>query len=83
MAKYDPLQIYLNRSTQYEVVLTFDEVERVLMTPLPSSAAKYPEWWANETNPKTSHVQCKAWVAAGYKAFPDILSGKVLFARVH
>ena len=31
-----------------------------------SSAHKYREWWANEKSADTSHVQAKAWMAAGW-----------------
>src|SRR5579875_1352586 len=51
-----------------EIELAFEEVERIIGTSLPDSAAR-PQWWANETNPDSSHVQCRAWRTAGYDAF--------------
>ncbi len=48
--------------------MSFGDIERVLGALLPNSAAR-PEWWANETDPRTTHVQCRAWLDAGYKAF--------------
>ena len=36
---------------------------------LPKSATR-PQWWANVTDPDTTHVQRKAWREAGYDAFP-------------
>ena len=68
MAKYDPLEAYLNRRGSAEVELAFEEVERIIGTRLPDSASR-PQWWANETNPDGSHVQCMAWRSAGYDAF--------------
>ncbi|HWJ37348.1 MAG TPA: hypothetical protein VNR86_01115 [Sphingomicrobium sp.] len=79
MAKYDPLEAYLHRRGSAEVELAFEEVERIIGTRLPDSASR-PQWWANETNPDSSHVQCRAWRSAGYDAF--MLPGRrVLFTQ--
>jgi hypothetical protein len=63
MAKYEPLGRYLGFLSMRYIVLTFSEIQEIVSAPLPASAVKYPEWWANETNPATTHTQCKAWLA--------------------
>jgi hypothetical protein len=73
MAKYDPLRAHLRRQKMAIYEMTFGDVERVIGNLLPKSA-RYPEWWANETNPETRRVQCKAWLDARYNAF--LIEGK-------
>lgn len=80
MAKYDPLSRYLRRQAAPEVILTFAEIENLLVALLPKSARR-PEWWANETSEVSKHVQCRAWMGAGYLAFPAIAQDRVTFRR--
>nr|WP_315051013.1 hypothetical protein [uncultured Brevundimonas sp.] len=80
MAKYDPLHRYLRRQSAAEVVLTFSEIENLLTGILPKSARRR-EWWANEAAEDTSHVQCRAWMRAGYLAFPTVERDSVTFRR--
>jgi hypothetical protein len=68
MAKYDPLHAHLKRQTAAIYEMSFRDIERVLALLLPASAQR-AEWWTNEANSDSSHVQCKAWLSAGYKAF--------------
>lgn len=63
MAKYDPLFEYLCQAGDGPLELTFDEIEH-LVGPLPTSATKYPAWWANEAE-GGRHVQARAWLSAG------------------
>jgi hypothetical protein len=79
MAKYDPLENYLSRRGSDEIELEFVELERIIGSPLPPSASR-PQWWANETDPSTAHVQCRAWSRAGYDAFL-LPRSRVLFRR--
>ena len=79
MAKYDPLEAYLHRRGSAEVERAFEEVERIIGTRLPDSASR-PQWWANETNPDSSHVQCRAWRSAGNDAF-KLPGRRVLFTQ--
>lgn len=79
MAKYDPLETYLRRRAGAELELSFADIERIVGSMLPNSASR-PQWWANETDAASSHVQCRAWRNAGYDAF--LLPGeRVLFSR--
>ena len=80
MAKYDPLRAYLRRKGSPELVLSFADIERVIGAMLPKSAS-LPQWWSNETEPGSRHVQCHAWRGAGYEAslMPD--GDRVRFSR--
>lgn len=80
MAKYDPLRRYLRRQTSEELVLTFAEIENLLVALLPKSARRR-EWWANEDAGTTRHVQSRAWIEAGYLAFPANGQDQVTFRR--
>jgi hypothetical protein len=68
MGKYDALGGYLRRQRADRLELTFAEVERMLGAMLPNSARR-PEWWSNEASKDTRHVQCRAWLSHGYKAY--------------
>lgn len=80
MGKYDPLRDYLGNQSLSEMNLSFREIEKIIGGPLPGSAMR-PQWWANEANPKTGHVQRLAWAAAGYDAFLHA-GRKVRFKKV-
>lgn len=80
MGKYDPLSGHLRRQTLREFEMSFEEIERVLGAMLPKSANR-PQWWANVSDPKTSHVQREAWRSAGYDAFLIAGSDRVRFRR--
>jgi hypothetical protein len=80
-SKYGPLCTYLSVQVLSELTLTFDEIEQIIGAPLPKSADT-PQWWANVTDPQTSHVQRHAWREAGYDAFLMKDSRKAIFRRV-
>lgn len=80
MAKYDPLRDYLRKQTVRDIELSFAEIERLIGGMLPNSAAR-PQWWANVQDPKTNHVQRKAWRDAGYDAFLIAGRDRVRFTR--
>jgi hypothetical protein len=80
MGKYDPLEGHLRRQKTANYEMTFRDIERVLGSLLPKSARR-PEWWANEQNPETRHVQCRAWLRAGYQAVPQTFAERVRFER--
>ena len=67
MAKYDPLYDFLvNMHTSVEnFTLTFQQIDRILATKLPTSAYSHRAWWANEV--EGSHVEAQAWMEAGWK----------------
>ncbi len=80
MPKYDPLSGHLRRQRHDELELTFAEIERILGAMLPKSAIR-PQWWANTTDPDTSHMQRKAWRDAGYDAVLLTVKDRVRFKR--
>jgi hypothetical protein len=61
--------------------MSFAEIERVLGAMLPKGADR-PQWWANVSDPKTSHVQREAWRSAGYDAFLIAGRDRVRFRRI-
>jgi hypothetical protein len=83
MGKYDPLRDELiRRRGQGRVTYTYPQIEQVLGQALPPVAYTTRPWWANETNPKTSHVQCRAWLGAGWTVEDVILGTTVTFIEI-
>jgi hypothetical protein len=65
--KYTPLENYLRNlpANQREVVLSFQQIERIINAKLPPSAYEYHQWWENEK--EGNHVNARAWANAGWK----------------
>ena len=65
--KYTRLEYYLRDLPvdQNEVILTFEQIERIINDKLPKSAYQYQAWWANEKNPRQPEKQ--AIMNAGWK----------------
>ena len=65
--KYGPLERYLRDlpKSQKEVTLSFEQIERILHTKLPSSAYESRTWWDHEK--EGNHVNERAWTNAGWK----------------
>ena len=65
--KYTPLEHYLRDlpANQKEVTLSFDQIERIIKSKLPSSAYGYQQWWDHET--EGNHMNKRAWANAGWK----------------
>lgn len=80
MGKYDALEAHLRRQKTATYGMTFRDIERILGALLPKSAHR-PEWWANEPNPATRRVQCKAWLRSGYRATARVQQERVTFDR--
>lgn len=79
--KYRPLHAHLMRVRTDEVTLTFSEIEQILGTTLPPSAYKHRAWWGNEDPYKTMMRGKRGWLLAGFKAYPDMRSQRVVFKR--
>jgi hypothetical protein len=75
MTKYDLLNRFFQAQTADELPVSFKEVEDIVGSPLPSSAYRYPAWWANDSS---SHVQAQAWLDAGYETQNVDMAGKKL-----
>lgn len=60
---------------------SFDEIENILDSKLPDSAYKYPAWWSNEQGNK-NHVQCHAWLEAGWKTEDlNLVAEEIIFKK--
>ena len=81
MSIYDPLRSYLQSCRLESVQLAFAEIESILGRSLPPTARRYVEWWANEDQEKTAHVQCRAWQIAGYNAEVNLAAETVAFRQ--
>jgi hypothetical protein len=81
MSRYEPLQRYLAGRHEARWTATFDQIEKILGSPLPSSAFKYPAWWANQSG--SGHIQSAAWQRAGWRtARLDLERRRVDFERL-
>lgn len=67
MSRYDSLKDRLSMlQGSGRVSFSFLEIEQLIGGALPAAAKRPRAWWANETDPKASHVQCCAWMNAGW-----------------
>jgi hypothetical protein len=82
MSAYDPLYKWLLSNSANSVSPTFAQIEAILGFKLPDTARKRPQWWANEVG-DTRHVQCRAWMDAGFQTRNlNLAHESVEFARV-
>lgn len=80
MSKYERLAEHLNRERDDKWSASFAEVETVLGFPLPASARRYREWWANQRG--GGHSQTKGWQDAGWQVWQvDLERERVAFRR--
>ncbi len=65
--KYTALEHYLHDlpTTQKEVTLSFEQIEGILNSKLPSSAYEDQRWWEHAT--EGNHVSARAWANAGWR----------------
>ncbi|MBN1058784.1 hypothetical protein FDA09_09180 [Clostridium botulinum] len=62
--KYILLKKYLFSVTKPMVILSFNDIERIIGYTLPKSAYVHAEaWWSNDY----THSQAIAWIDAGYE----------------
>jgi hypothetical protein len=77
MDKYGKLTEHLCNAT---LVLTFDEIERIIGDKLPDAALKYRPWWGNERGKESR--QCSSWLSAGWEVGRvDLKARMVLFRK--
>ena len=62
-SKYYPLFERLQSCDAPQITLSWDEIERLIERPLPTSASDRA-WWSNRDS--ASAIQSKAWIQAGY-----------------
>jgi hypothetical protein len=80
--KYTPLENYLRDlpESQREVSLSFQQIESILNSKLPSSAYEDRRWWDHET--EGNHLTQRAWANAGWKiASLDVKQKRVNLIR--
>ncbi len=79
-SNYYPLFKYLRDSKKDEMVMTFNQIAKVLgMKELPKSAYKFKSWWGNNMKKRTG--QSKSWLDAGYQAMAADLEKKTVKFR--
>ena len=80
--KYLPLDEWFSKrpSTVKQIEMTFDQVEDILGTPLPTSATKLTTWWTN-IHPKIQSHRT-AWLNHGWMVAEfDLQAKRVKFIR--
>lgn len=77
-AKYARLEDHLKAQKAAQVPMRFEEIERLIGAPLPTSARKHRPWWSN--NPSNS-VITHAWLRAGFKTESVDMAGETLVFR--
>lgn len=78
-SRYSPLADWLAERNEDQVVLTLEEIEGIIYSPLPMSARQHRAWWANDT---VGHVHSKLWMNAGWRTiYVNLQEGRVVFAR--
>ena len=78
MRKYDPLMLFLDKSGQNEITLTYQEIENIISDNLPLTAYNRKEWWSNNDS---SHTQSASWSDAGYKTAEICLGECISFIK--
>jgi hypothetical protein len=76
--KYSLLGEYLRLKDEKNLILTIEEIEKIIDDKLPKSALVYPEWWANDK----THIQGRCWLSVGYKTCEIRLGKEVKFIKV-
>ena len=79
-SRYYALANWLARQSAEQVLLTFEQIEEIIRSPLPDSALQLRAWWAND---RVGHTHSILWLEAGWKVvYVDLGEGQVIFARV-
>ena len=63
MSIYYPLYNWLCAQAANNISAPFKQIEAILGFSLPPSARTSPQWWENDQK----HVQCMAWIEAGFE----------------
>ncbi|HJS18834.1 MAG TPA: hypothetical protein VJ785_08795 [Anaerolineales bacterium] len=79
-SRYAALANWLSQQHEDEVILTFDQIQEIIRSPLPDSALQLRAWWAND---RVGHYHSILWLEAGWKVTYVNLDDKyVFFARI-
>lgn len=76
MSRYEQLTPLLLSSSDAQVSLSFDELDKIVAGGLPNSAKQYGAWWANNA---ASQPHAKFWLDAGRRASPDFKGNRTVF----
>ena len=79
-SEYRSLYTYLEHRYASVVVLTFEQVEALLGSALPSAATTDRGWWTDAT--VRANRYSEAWVGAGRTATPNLSARTVTFERL-
>ncbi len=80
VSKYDPLENWLDQTTEEAVSMGFSEIENVLGFELPPSSRTQRAWWSNNAS---NNVMTRAWLDAGFEtANVDMERERLVFKRV-
>ena len=63
-SRYDAIAELLESLESNDLVVTFDQIEEAMESPLPASATGYQSWWANNEN----SPQSRDWVRRGWRS---------------
>ena len=77
MRNYYPLEQYLTCANQDTVILSFEEIGKIIGDELPQSALKYHAWWSSPS----SHPHAYSWHNAGYKVSVNLIEKKAVFTK--
>jgi hypothetical protein len=77
MRPYSKLTEWL-RNPQF-IVLTFEQIEKIIGDKLPDTARKYLPWWGNEKDNLSR--QCSAWMGAGWEVDRVDLNNRIVHFR--
>jgi hypothetical protein len=78
--RYEPLRAHLASISESVVVITYEEIEKLIGRKLPNTAYgdAWRQWWANTE----THSQALAWLRAGWRVTrPDRANKRVEFRR--
>jgi hypothetical protein len=83
MGKYDPLRKYLSNISNNKVVLSFEQIQKIIGSGFPPRAYDLRQWWENSKSSKKAHVQAKAWLDAGWEVDSvDFKNQRVTFRKI-
>ncbi|MFZ0735658.1 MAG: hypothetical protein WA002_15490 [Candidatus Acidiferrales bacterium] len=85
MSKYDKLREWLDHQPDDIVSVSFEDIEDDdrIGVKLPLAARQRRQWWGNEISRDSLHVQCRAWLKAGWKVEElNLATETVVFTRL-
>lgn len=77
---YKNFNLYLSTKNDDKLVLSFQEIEKILNRSLPPSAYIHKAWWSNDS----THSQAISWLEGGYKTTmvsDTFVKNKIIFEK--